>query len=312
MQSVYLKQTLTILITLLLIAISVGCDIEGGPPPLPKPGIYYYPVYNHTGSHIAFVWETESAAMFGIQLNARSGLWIMDSTGSDRQLLALGIYINSPEFSFDDNWIVFVDDGVVKKVEVDGDSIVTLYNSGRSTEASYSANAQFVTFTSNQNGPYLNSYGLWYMQSNGENSRCILVNGDSEMRARSPVFHPVKSTIIFFEILIGIVETDTSGILYRRIEELTYTSAPGKIVISPTGNQILYDMNYQIWSVNYDGSDARIIMPTSSSMPSWSSDGQKILYVAADPEHEHNVIWKMNADGTDAQPLTRVYDDIEQ
>ena len=60
--------------------------------------------------------------------------------------------------------------------------------------------------------------------------------------------------------------------------------------------------------VQPDGSDVRVINPTRNRdehYPNWSADGSRLLFVAGDSKGtKTRQVWIMNADGTDARPLT--------
>ncbi len=77
---------------------------------------------------------------------------------------------------------------------------------------------------------------------------------------------------------------------------------------SPDGTHIVFDSNasgrFQVHIVSADGGVAQQLTrgPNESAIPRWSRDGESIYFsqVAATPE-----IWKMRADGSDLQQVTR-------
>ncbi|MFA5065848.1 MAG: hypothetical protein WC566_10350 [Dehalococcoidia bacterium] len=82
---------------------------------------------------------------------------------------------------------------------------------------------------------------------------------------------------------------------------------------SPDGNTIAFcsnqSQNYQIWSMNADGSDRRMLsdLKGRSALPKWSPDGSKIAFISQ-VINEVGIfdleIFSMNSDGTDARQLT--------
>jgi len=68
-----------------------------------------------------------------------------------------------------------------------------------------------------------------------------------------------------------------------------------------------YDDNYQIWTVNVDGSGRRQLTSGHFDLyPSWSPDGTKIAFrrsIMIDGS-SHSDIWIMNSDGSHQIPLT--------
>jgi Tol biopolymer transport system component len=94
---------------------------------------------------------------------------------------------------------------------------------------------------------------------------------------------------------------------------------------SPDGRSIAFSSTrccageYSLYTMNPDGSGLRQLTHDTASdwSPAWSPDGTRIAYVALPPNVSHPPaerdwqIWVMNADGTDAHPLTNDnrYDD---
>jgi Tol biopolymer transport system component len=68
-----------------------------------------------------------------------------------------------------------------------------------------------------------------------------------------------------------------------------------------------YDENYQIWTVDVNGSGRRQLTTGYFDLhPSWSPDGKKITFRRSTmiEGSSHNDIWIMNSDGSDQMPLT--------
>jgi Tol biopolymer transport system component len=78
--------------------------------------------------------------------------------------------------------------------------------------------------------------------------------------------------------------------------------------LSEDGARIAYyDDNYQIWTVNVDGSGRTQLTSGHFDLyPSWSPDGTKIAFRRSTmiEGSSHNDIWTMNSDGSDQIPLT--------
>jgi Tol biopolymer transport system component len=78
--------------------------------------------------------------------------------------------------------------------------------------------------------------------------------------------------------------------------------------LSEDGTRIAYyDDNYQIWTVNVDGSGRTQLTSGHIDLyPSWSPDGKKIAFRRSTQIEgsSHNDIWTMNSDGSAQIPLT--------
>ncbi len=79
-----------------------------------------------------------------------------------------------------------------------------------------------------------------------------------------------------------------------------------KFSFSPDGKRILFLTNYNIWTVNTDGSDLRPLTEgNNSNYPSWSSNGEKLVFTKSDEEKNTNDIWIISKEGENQVALTR-------
>jgi hypothetical protein len=88
----------------------------------------------------------------------------------------------------------------------------------------------------------------------------------------------------------------------------TTTLQPGAIymgppTVSPDGLTVIYESDWQLWSVNQDGSNRHQLTSAGKNYePSWSPDGTSIVF-ASDRTGSRN-LWLMNPDGTNQRQLT--------
>ncbi|MFO8233234.1 MAG: hypothetical protein R6U20_11265, partial [Longimonas sp.] len=73
---------------------------------------------------------------------------------------------------------------------------------------------------------------------------------------------------------------------------------------SPSREEIVVQINSQVWTMNADGSNQRALTTIenrwwSAGQPDWSPDGERIVYIGS----EHT-IWVMDADGSNKEQLT--------
>lgn len=90
----------------------------------------------------------------------------------------------------------------------------------------------------------------------------------------------------------------------RKIEYKTTEGTWLSLDISPDGKTLLFDLVGHLYELPIAGGDAKAITSGLSfdSMPRFSPDGKKIVYVS-DRSGADN-LWVANADGSDARPLT--------
>ncbi len=62
---------------------------------------------------------------------------------------------------------------------------------------------------------------------------------------------------------------------------------------------------FEVWVMNADGSEARLLARDASQEPSWSPDGRKIAFKGRQIGEGQSDIYVMNADGTGQRNLTR-------
>lgn len=132
----------------------------------------------------------------------------------------------------------------------------------------------------------------------------------ADVRAQDPTYSP-DGTKIAFELFNG--STHDIGVMNAN------GSSPVSITTgesgnngdydpswSPDGTKIVFKRNYQIWTVNTNGSGAtQLTTGDTDEYPTWSPDGTKIAYVSDED------IWVMDADGTDQVNITNT-PDIEE
>ena len=121
--------------------------------------------------------------------------------------------------------------------------------------------------------------------------------------------------------LLGFAYGDTGAIKggYSATDQILETDGLGKDILGLVGDGhapalsedgariAYYDDNYQIWTVNVDGSGRTQLTSGHFDLyPSWSPDGTKIAFRRSTmiEGSSHNDIWTMNSDGSAQIPLT--------
>ncbi|MHB9029880.1 MAG: hypothetical protein ACYC9O_14020 [Candidatus Latescibacterota bacterium] len=167
--------------------------------------------------------------------------------------------------------------------------------------------AMQITFESTRDG----NFEIYTMNDDGAN---VVRLTRSDGWSRYPAWSPDGSTIVF-----------SSNRKYRGRMQM-YTISPDSALSFPTmitdtrginqnagwspdGKQLVCqssrDGHYEIWKMNADGSNAVNLTKSEDweDEPSWSPDGQKIVYVILTRE-DISDIWVMDADGSNRKQLT--------
>ncbi|MGH2806673.1 MAG: Calx-beta domain-containing protein [Actinomycetota bacterium] len=133
----------------------------------------------------------------------------------------------------------------------------------------------------------------------------------SGLDARDPTYSPDGSRIAFEAQPdgsgIGVMNADGSN-----VSSIT-TGAGGNAgdhdpSWSPDGSKIAFRRDFQIWTVNADGSGATPLTTVTeeASYPTWSPDGTQIAF------QSDNDIWVMNSDGSELANITNTADEEER
>jgi Tol biopolymer transport system component len=124
--------------------------------------------------------------------------------------------------------------------------------------------------------------------------------------AVEPSWHPSGDQLVFlaqYDNHYGICVGDTSGTIIRLICEATGQAYPQ---FSPGGSQIVYHRLEDAGIHIIDSLGNNDVVLATGFDPSWSPDGQKIVYVVAETTGTEVSfsLWMMNADGSQKEQLT--------
>lgn len=163
---------------------------------------------------------------------------------------------------------------------------------------------------------------IYVARADGTGVRTVVsgVSGEASGESGPPVWSP-DGSLIAFDTLEGIYVVEPDGSNLRLVSRYQgdlacYDLQPAW---SPDGTRLAFSVicdgpSEGLWTVNPDGSQRTQLAPptedlVSLTQPVWSPDGSRIAFSGVTKQGSSGANWKydiwvMNADGTDARPLT--------
>lgn len=256
------------------------------------PGLDCDPAWSPDGKTIAFIRD------FG---NYYCSIYLIDTNGRKLRPVKTGIGAQNPEWSPDSKWIVFDWNSQIYKIKINGDSLTLLTTADCNYYPSFSPDGQWIIYSHYLNNNY-GQAGVWIMKSDGSQQHRIS-DGDY------PAWHPDGNTILAVIPDSGNYTKFIKHHLNDTIPDDTIPVIVGAENLfckySPDGQKIVFQSIgasggvLGIYTMNSDGTDIQRIFGSNSLKPSWSADGEWIVFM-----HYQGRLWKMRNNGADRQQLT--------
>lgn len=244
-----------------------------------------------------------------------SGFWLIDKDRSHMRRVTT-FSLNEPAWSPDGNWIAFglsFTEQIFKMhfdgVNFDTANIIALTNNGGSNfHPSWGPQSDTIYYTSNQIHPGL-TYQIYKMAADGTGQTLIGNKGLDSLVSDNP-FCTSDKTIIHIRVdreSAYIFSMDTNG---DQVTQLTQGVSLGQgMNCANYFNNNLYWQGSGVWTTHMDGTGLTQLCMNSTKGFSISKDGIIAYSDFSDMESSvidktHGVIWTMNIDGSNQQPLT--------
>ncbi len=241
-----------------------------------------------------------------------TGFWLVNKDGTNMRRVT-NFSLNTPSWSPDGKWIAFANDGQISKMSFDGANfdtanIITITNAGNHFFPSWSPQSDTLYFDSDELNPG-KPYQIYKIAADGTGLTLIGNKGLDSVYSRYPFCTSAKKILHIrgdsLSTYVFSMESDGS-----QVTQLTQNISPNNYISSPAsfGNYIFYQ-DAGIWRTNADGTGVVELCMSSTKVYSISKDGT-IAYSdfssmeSSVVDKTHGVIWTMNIDGSNQQPLT--------
>ena len=241
-----------------------------------------------------------------------TGLWILNPQSSAKHRLLP--YGEDPSWSPDGRRLTFEASGQIFVINADGSGLSQLTHRGANFYPCFDYGGNEIAYDSD-GGSDLNPYSIWAMSAADGSNQRILCN---LTWARMASMRPRGSGLAF----IAAGDSGTSGLEVWTADSLcirtrlTYGGGHNATPrYMPSGRSIAFSSQSnigglpQIWVMNADGNGPRQLTSLGGVSPSWSANGDSLVYVRYDPFEntpDRNVLWVMDvATGAGHQLLSQ-------
>lgn len=260
----------------------------------------YEPAWSRDGKYIAYV--------HGDTLPDKTGIYIITPDGKKNYLFHASAGAAEPNWSPDDQSIVFSDSGQIWKKELINNNLTQLTKTGANFFPSWSPDGTWIAYHRSYAYPEeVTIQGIWLLEINLNTTKQIF-SGNSGYP-----FWLSKDSLSFI--------TGVSTIDGHRYDSLWSYEADKEILAkisfldgahdypkySPITNMLvltttLTNSKPQIFTMNLKGLNPKELTNTQGYSCDWSPDGERITYT--DSRAVNGRLWIMNSDGSEKKQIT--------
>ncbi len=262
----------------------------------------FEPAWSPDGHTVAYV--------HGDTVNGQTGIWLIDTNGTNKRILYSSVDAYSPAWSPDGQWIAFSDQAQIWKMKISGDSLAQLTSAGRNFYPGWSPDSQWIAHNQSVcQGD--NACGIWLMKSDGTGQRFLSPYGNY------PNWYPKGMDVLYITRAVtstGQVVGDSLWLFDIQANSKRFLLfLHGKnydnryVRYSPDGTKIAftsqpYGGKDQICIMNSDGANLRQITTRQGYSCDWSPSGDWIVYT--DSDTTSGKLWLIRSDGSENHQLS--------
>ena len=226
--------------------------------------------------------------------NYPNGLYVINKDGGNRRLVLAGSYFNSPSWSPNGDWLA-ASSGQLLKCKINGDSLTVFSGLNNLKYPEF----YFPSWT--KDGRYIlfdkplnPDGGLYYMRSDFSHGSRIF---GLEVLGRDPELSPSGKYFLYERGGVGIEHgeiflQDTTGVNETQLTQNRRDNRGPSW--SPDGQKIVWSGNLHLSTMNADGTGQKDI--EYGSNPSWSIYNE-IVYSHANADYSKEVLYIISPDG---------------
>ena len=263
-------------------------------------------VFQQSAVHIRPSWSNDGTTIaFSAVINNVSGIYLVDSSGSNLHLLAENTAVGC-SWSPDSKWLVFRDgDYNLYEIMANGDSLKQLTRQASDLRPAWSLDGNRIAFE---------RYGLGICVLDIHTLAVTSVFAN----ASYPTWHPngdivglggsASASIDYNAYTFYAIQPDS--LTWHTLTSFVSSGITEYPVVRPTGTsegQVAYGLTpssgySEIWLTDFGTGVNTQLTGDGADFPAWSPDGSKIVYTRT--QVGDGALWIMNADGSGKHRLT--------
>jgi|WetSurMetagenome_2_1015567.scaffolds.fasta_scaffold07205_5 TolB protein len=230
--------------------------------------------------------------------SSQTGLYIMNSDGSDKRLFLSGVNI-TPCWSPDSKWIAYSTNGIINIIDLMRDSLRTFQNDLYFISPDWSSDGTKILLTA----PLTLDGGVYVISPDFSFYKRLfnpLYNNGNDAK-----WSPDMKKIIYIKgnqqwEHLEIFTIDSS--LENEIRLTNDTRDDRDVVWSPDGKKIAWASDVVISVMDSNGKNVKRL--DYGLFPCWSPDGTCLIYCNANRDYSKEVLWKINIETREKIQLT--------
>jgi dipeptidyl aminopeptidase/acylaminoacyl peptidase len=301
MRYLWLKNLMVILIILVFTSTFVcSCNLlipPDDPNPMPIPyQEFYYPEFNTSTNNLFFGWDKKELIAGGLRHNPdSSGIWCYNVL-TDSLKMIVALRSDRPFTVSQDGELLYFSTNILSLycVKIRNNAINILTDDTGGYNIALSPDNNYLLYNRFNWSIYLINLSNFEFRP--------LLSGTDTVFGTKPTWSKDNQTIVYIEAGVNLSSINISGESYETI----FIGDPtlNNPSISILTDKVVFGYQNFIYLIDKNGGNHYQVVPNQGYQPSWTSDGQKIVYIAASIENkEQGSIWIVDNNGANAHQI---------